>query len=192
MKGRCVDFFEERTRDRFLAAEELPRFVTALDQEPNTTLKDFFYVSLLTGAVRSNVEAMRWDEVDLKGSTWTIPGTKMKNGDPMRIHLTEKAKQIIEARKTAATKAVADGDTRYGEWVFPSKRFDAKTPHLVEPKAGWKRILTAAKIKDLRVHDLRRHAGELAGAARSESADHRQEPGASGSEHDADLRSAAA
>ena len=102
---------------------------------------------------------MRWDELDLAGSTWIIPGTKMKNGEPMRIHLTEKAKQIIEARKAAAEKSVADGDTRCGEWVFPSKRFGAQTPHLVEPKAGWKRILDCAKIKDLRVHDPRRTLG---------------------------------
>jgi integrase len=44
-------------------------------------------------------------------------------------------------------------------WVFPSKRSNAKTPHLSEPKGAWKRIRTAAKIEGVRVHDLRRTLG---------------------------------
>lgn len=31
--------------------------------------------------------------------------------------------------------------------------------HLIEPKAGWKRILERTQIKDLRLHDLRRTVG---------------------------------
>jgi integrase len=43
--------------------------------------------------------------------------------------------------------------------VFPSKRFDAKTPYLAEPQGAWERVLKRAKIKNLRVHDLRRTLG---------------------------------
>lgn len=157
--NKSVSFFRERARDRFLQPEELPRFFAALEQEPNETLRDFFYVSLLTGARRSNVESMRWDEINLQGGTWTIPGTKTKNGDPLAVHLVDEAKKILERRQADAIRRRLDGDTRYGEWVFPSKRVDAKTPHLSEPKGGWVRILKAAKIKDLRVHDLRRTLG---------------------------------
>jgi len=38
-----------------------------------------------------------------------------------------------------------------------------ETGHLMEPKAGWKRILERADIKDLRLHDLRRTLGSLGG-----------------------------
>jgi integrase len=47
---------------------------------------------------------------------------------------------------------------REGEcsWVFPSY---GKAGHLVEPKMVWAGILAEAKIKDLRIHDLRRTLG---------------------------------
>ncbi|MGZ8243981.1 tyrosine-type recombinase/integrase, partial [Methylomagnum sp.] len=53
-----VKKFKEQARDRFIQADELPRFWQALLDEPNRSLADFFMVSLLTGARRSNVLAM--------------------------------------------------------------------------------------------------------------------------------------
>ena len=157
--NKAVNFFQERPRDRYLLGDELPRFFKALDDEPNETLKDFFYISLLTGARRGNVQSMRWDEVSLNDSTWIIPAEKSKNHQPVYVHLVDAAKVILQRRLNEAKQKQADGDTRYGEWVFPSKRFDAKTLHLTEPKGAWERILERAKIKNLRVHDLRRTLG---------------------------------
>jgi integrase len=118
--NRAVSFFQEPARDRFLQADELSRFFKALASEPNDTLRDFFYVCLLTGARRSNVQSMRWDEIDLKGSTWSIPGAKTKNGEHLRVHLAEPAKVILKRRQEEAAQKLADGDVRYGEWVFPT------------------------------------------------------------------------
>ena len=47
-------------------------------------------------------------------------------------------------------------------WVFPADGASSKTGergHLIDPKKAWSRILDRAKIKDLRIHDLRRTAG---------------------------------
>ncbi len=156
----AVDFFKEKTRDRFLQPDELPRFFKSLAAEPYETAADAIRILILTGARRSNVQSMRWEEVDLERSTWTIPGSKTKNGDPLPVHLVEEAKVILRARKELATKKAADGDERYGRgFVFPSYRVDAKVPHLTELKTVWARILERAKIDDLRVHDLRRTLG---------------------------------
>ena len=46
---------KELSRDRFLQGDELPRFFAALAVEPNETMKDYFLISLLTGARRANV-----------------------------------------------------------------------------------------------------------------------------------------
>ena len=54
--NKAVNFFQERPRDRYLLGDELPRFFKALDDEPNETLRDFFYVALWTGARRGNVQ----------------------------------------------------------------------------------------------------------------------------------------
>ena len=43
-----VKKFKEKSRDRFLHPDELPRFFESLDQEENDTIRDYIYVSLFT------------------------------------------------------------------------------------------------------------------------------------------------
>jgi integrase len=139
-----IKHFREKTRDRFLQADELPRFFQALAEEPNETFRDFVLICLLTGARRGNVQAMRWDEIDLERAIWRIPETK--SGDSHLVPLVPSAVEILEARQQ-------DSDN---EWVFPGP---GKTGHLVEIKSAWSRVLKRAEIKDLRLHDLRRTLG---------------------------------
>jgi integrase len=89
--------FPEKSRDRFLQADELPRFFKALNEEPNETLRDYIFISLLTGARRSNVLSMRWNELNLEQGTWKIPRTK--TGDSQTVTLTLEAIEILKARK---------------------------------------------------------------------------------------------
>ncbi|WP_239647814.1 integrase family protein [Candidatus Jidaibacter acanthamoebae] len=42
--------FKEKSRDRFLQADELPKFFKALNGEINETAKGYILISLLTGA----------------------------------------------------------------------------------------------------------------------------------------------
>lgn len=137
--------FKEQSRERFLEADELPRFFQAVAEEPNETARDYFLVSLLTGARRSNVLAMRWDEINFERATWTIPVTK--NGEAHTIPLMPEVVIILEARRQA------NGDSK---WVFPGP---GASGHLVEPKKAWARILKRAGIEDLHIHDLRRSLG---------------------------------
>ncbi len=137
--------FKEKSRERFLHPDELPKFFESLDSEENDTIRDYIYISLLTGARRSNVQAMRWEEINLQRCEWLIPETK--NGESLRIALVAK---VIEILNTRAEKYGQEG------WVFSGT---GKTGHLIEPKSGWKRILARAGIKDLRLHDLRRTLG---------------------------------
>ena len=147
--------FKEKSRDRFLHPDELPRFFESLDMEQNDTIRDYVYVSLFTGARRSNVLAMRWEEIHLERREWLIPETK--NGESLRIHLVD---LVLDLLKTRLEK--------YGrrEWVFEGP---GETGHLMEPKAGWKRILNRADIKDLRLHDLRRTLGSWQAATGANS-----------------------
>jgi integrase len=46
--------------------------------------------------------------------------------------------------------------TNNNPWVFPGSGVSG---HLVETKKPWKRILSKAGIKNLRIHDLRRSLG---------------------------------
>ncbi len=145
-----VKKFKETSRDRYLQPDELPKFFASLDAEPNETLKDFFRVALFTGARRANVQAMKWDQLDLTAGVWRIPDTK--SGDPVLVHLSSVVVEVLKGRKENSTSA----------WVFATH---SKTGHLVEPKTAWRRLLHRAGLADLRPHDLRRTLGSFQAAA---------------------------
>jgi len=147
--------FKEKSRDRFLHPDELPRFFESLEAEPNFTIKDYIYVSLFTGARKSNVLSMKWEDINFERCEWLIPETK--NGESLRVHLTEKVIDILKNRLKLSPNS---------KWIFESI---GKTGHLVEPKSGWKRILQRAGIKDLRLHDLRRTLGSWQAATGANS-----------------------
>ncbi len=136
--------YKEKSRDRFLQADELHSFFEAVSAEENETIRDYILISLLTGARRSNVLAMKWEEISFNRAEWRIPDTK--NGTPHVIPLTKPVIEILENRNNSIAS----------NFVFPGT---GKSGHLVEPKKGWIRIKERAGIKDLRLHDLRRSLG---------------------------------
>lgn len=124
--AKDIKAFPEKSRKRFIEPNEIPYLFESLHAEPSADMRDFFLLSLLTGARRNNVMAMRWAEIDMAAREWHIPDTK--NGDPVTIQLAPEAVAILEARKTAALSIV---------YVLPST---GKTGHIVEPKAAWRRV----------------------------------------------------
>jgi len=136
--------FKEQSRDRFLQADELPKFFDALKGETEV-MRDFFMLALFTGARRSNVASMRWADVDLEQASWRIPETKQ--GKVQHVPLTQPAMAILKRRKEQAAGS---------PFVLPSY---GKSGHVVEVKGAWKRIKDAAGLQDIRPHDLRRTLG---------------------------------
>ncbi|MCP5244815.1 MAG: tyrosine-type recombinase/integrase [Burkholderiales bacterium] len=134
---------KEKSRDRFIQSDELPRFFQALSEEPNGTIRDYVLISLLTGARRSNVCSMKWQDINFERAEWRIEATK--NDTPQTVTLSPEAIEVLQNRKSDDS-----------EFVFPG---NGKSGHLQEPRKGWERILKRAKIKDLRLHDLRRTLG---------------------------------
>ncbi|MEI8055582.1 MAG: tyrosine-type recombinase/integrase [bacterium] len=138
--------FKEKSRDRFIQSDELPKFFKALSEETSIIVRDYILLSLLTGARRSNVLAMRWDEINFDRATWTIPLTK--NGESHTIPLVSTAIDVLKTRQ--------ENNIDSSPWVFPGAGISG---HLVETKKPWKRILDKAGLKNLRIHDLRRSLG---------------------------------
>jgi integrase len=139
-----IQKFKEQKRDRFILHDELPKFMEALEVEPNKDMRDFFLMCLYTGARCGNVMSMRWEDIDFSINEWRIPDTK--NGEPVRIPLIGETLEILDDRSWLKGSSIP--------WVFPSN--DSKSGHLAQPKAAWKRILDRAGLKNLRIHDLRR------------------------------------
>jgi integrase len=139
--------YPEQPRERFLNADELTQFYAALKHEPQV-FQDVFELLLLTGARSGNAKAARWDQIDLAESTWIIPASEAKSNRQIVVPLAARAVEILQRRLAEAT----DPDS---PWVFPSHRRNPRTPHIAELKSSWHRIIKAAKLKDVRVHDLR-------------------------------------
>jgi len=152
-----VKHFREQSRDRFLDAEELRRFLAALEKCPDTDARDVFALCLLTGARRGNVQGMRWADLDLAGGVWRIPGPESKNAEPLLIILAPPAVGVLERRRREA------GDPPPSPWVFPASR--SRSGHLEEPKKAWAALTKKARLEGLRMHDLRRTLGSWQAAA---------------------------
>ncbi|MGM0489634.1 MAG: tyrosine-type recombinase/integrase [Planctomycetota bacterium] len=137
---RRVRPFETESRERFLTAEELPRFFEAVRDHPDETFRDFVLLTLYTGQRRGNVQSMKWEDLDLTRGVWNIAKTKTGRH---AVPLVGPAIEILQRRKSG------NGDS---EFVLPAP----KGGHLKTVSAPWKAICEQAEITDLRLHDLRR------------------------------------
>ena len=90
--------------------------------------------------------SMSWDEIDLESKVWVVPASKSKSKRIMRIPLSEPAIEILTR---------LDADKR-SIWVLEGQ---GQQGHYNDPKAAWERVKKLAKLKDVRIHDLRRTLG---------------------------------
>jgi integrase len=145
--------FKEKSRSRFLKSDELPKFFEALEKEENDLFKDFFYVAIFTGIRKSNILAIKWQDIDFDQKILYIPDSK--NGEPQDFPLSDQVIEILKNRKIINKKLELKDYKK--NWVFPSKT--SKSGHLEEPKSAWRRIKERSGINDIRIHDLRRSLG---------------------------------
>ena len=85
---------------------------------------------------RSEILALRWENINHEYALATLPDTK--NGSKRTVPLTAKAKQVLKS------------SSKKGEYVFSTS--DCAVRH------AWDRLVKRAGIKDLRFHDLRHEA----------------------------------
>jgi len=109
--------------------------------------------ALLTGARRTEVLTMRWEEVSLTRAEWRIPHTKAG-----RPHLLPVPHALVTLLRSLP-RVHENPD------VFPGL---GGVGHLQNMKRAWNRIRVKAGIHDVRFHDLRRTVGSwLAGSGES-------------------------
>jgi integrase len=137
----------EKPRRRRLSDEEAVMLSKALaDFDP--AWRDFFTLTLLTGARRKSLLTMRWSDIDLDRRRWIVPAKWSKNGDELVVPLVEDASAYVrEMRKRRGSSL----------FVFPSSR--SRSGHIEEPKRAWAKLLSAAGLSGLTIHDMRRTFG---------------------------------
>ncbi len=81
----------ERSRDRVLSDAELAHVLKAATKR-GWPFGTFVQLLALTGQRRNEVAGMRWSEIDLASSTWTIPAVRTKNG---RVHDVPLSPEVV-------------------------------------------------------------------------------------------------
>ena len=130
---------KEVARDRVLTNNELVSVIRAARQIGGA-YGGIVEMLALTGQRREEVAQMVGDEIDFNSRTWTLPGSRTKNGKPHIVHLSEACIKLIKR---------ASG---LGSYVFSISR--------VRPFQNFtnaKRALDELSgVTGWRLHDLRR------------------------------------
>lgn len=86
----------EKPRDRVLTDDELRRLWRACETI-GYPFGPLVRLLMLTGARRQEVAGITWTEVDLDAATWTLPGSRTKNGREHVVHLSEPALAVLRS-----------------------------------------------------------------------------------------------
>lgn len=131
---------EPRGRVRFLGDDERMRLLAACRESADDRLYPLVATALFTGARKTELMTLKWQDVDLERGVATLHHTK--NGDRRALAITGMA---AEALKEWSKVRRIDSDL-----VFPS-------PHgkPVFPFPAWTAAREEAGITDFRFHDLR-------------------------------------
>jgi integrase len=154
---RHVEKYREGRRERFLSQAELGRLGDALrEAEQEKTCSPWIIAAVrllaLTGARRNEILTLRWEYVSEEHERLLLPESKT-------------GRKVIPLNPQAL--AVLHGVPRLegNPYVICG---DRPGRHLVNLEKPWRRIRRAAKLDDVRLHDLR-HSFASVGASGGES-----------------------
>ncbi len=137
---RKIRFYRERRRDRYLSCEEYERLGAVLNQlaaEERFSPAAVAGIRLLvlTGARRSEIESLKWDEVDFENREIRLADSKT---GPRTIEISSPVREVLESVPIAGEFVMMDRD---------GTRILLRVP--------WEETRRRAGIEDVRMHDLR-------------------------------------
>jgi integrase len=145
-------FKEDNQKQRFLSADEIGRLYQAMEAEDNKVAVNALKLLLLTGCRREEILKLKWDDVSIESGTLFLPDSKTGS---RYVQLNAAARELLEC--------IARNN---GPFVFPGHH-DSEKP-INNPRKCFTRVLTAAGIEHIRLHDLRHtHASILVNAGAS-------------------------
>ncbi len=136
----------DNKRERFLTADEAGRLLKAAGASLNPQLRPIGALLLLTGARVSELLQAEWRHVDLARRAWLIPVSK--TGKSRYVPLSQAAIDIIDQLP------YFDGCP----WLLANPETGAP---FVTIKHSWQTARKAARLTDLRIHDLRHSAASF-------------------------------
>jgi integrase len=153
-----VKKYHEEKRDRWLSEDELIRLADALDKYPRQCGQGALYekqrewlqtearramdalrLIMVTGCRKGEALTAKWTDFDLSRGVWTKPSHRTKEKKTEHVSLNEQALALLE------------GMEREGEYLFPGRM----GANLQDVKSPWAKVCRLAKLKGVRIHDLR-------------------------------------
>ena len=133
---------------RFLAADEIRRLLSACSKDTHPYLYFFVKLLLLTGARSSELRLCKWGDIDLtKGELYI---GLSKNGRSRRIILSDAAIQELGSIKETSERLGTP--TMASNWVFTNSK--TQLPY-TSMQIAFSRARKTARIDNVRIHDLR-------------------------------------
>jgi integrase len=139
-----IPLHPEKSRDRWVTQQELPRLAKAIDEEPNVYARAALWLYLLTGVRKNELLGARWDDID-----WDRKELRLSETKAGRVHYVPLSEPAIATLKTLPHEET-------NPYILPGAR---KGQHLVNISKPWLRVRKAAGVEDVRLHDLRRTVG---------------------------------
>jgi integrase len=126
--------------ERFLSADETQRLRRAVEESPNPILAPIVALALMTGCRKRELLDAKWDEFRLDQRLWRIPTSK--TGKPRHVPLSDDAVAVLRALP------------RYEDcpYVVPNPKTKQPFRSIYN---SWNSARIAARLPDVRVHDLR-------------------------------------
>ena len=143
---RSIDKHPERGRERFLTDAEFARLGRVLDEAVDAGTASpvaaaAIRLLMLTGCRKGEVLALRWADVDLDAGELRLPNAK---SGPRAVQLPPPAVRLLGALPRLAGSS----------WVFPGRTPGGRCSESALDNA-WRAVREAAKLEDVRIHDLR-------------------------------------
>lgn len=96
---------------RAMSLDDVSKFMLKLGEQDSVSALALRFL-ILTAARSGEVRGATWDEIDIKGRVWTVPGSRMKAGREHRVPLSAEAVAVLRLVPKV------EGNS----YVFPSSR----------------------------------------------------------------------
>lgn len=152
----AIDPNKELPRQTILEPHQFPAFAKAVNALGDPFARAYIWLLFYTGCRRTELLRLTWSDVELlpargkQPRSGTILLRHVKGGEPRRVALSDPAVKVLEKLPRTDNPHMFAGA--------------AAGTHL-DPKYYWRQVRTAARLPDLRLHDLRRSFGSWLGAS---------------------------
>jgi integrase len=139
-----VERFEERSKERFLSPRELARLGIALARAERNNTESIFALAavrllIFTGCRRGEILGLQWKDVKVERAMLFLPDTKT---GARPVYLSAPALSVLAGLPKVSNNPFVIVGEKDGQ-------------HLINLRKVWLRLCKAARLRDVRIHDLR-------------------------------------